>query len=298
LQPVFKKSFLQPLEDPLFEKKNLKVFVLRDDIIHPFISGNKWRKLKYNIDEFRRQGKEYLVTFGGGYSNHIVATAAAGKEFGINTIGIIRGEELNTHSNPVLHFANECGMKLVFISREKYRSFREDNSLVFHEPGIPGTDLYMLPEGGSNEFAIKGCEEIPGDIAVDFDFICCASGTGATLAGITKGLKKHQKSIGIAVLKDAGSLDEAVKGYIGSKNNFQVIRDYHFGGYAKSTGELDLFCQSFIQKNNIPIEPVYTGKLFFGIYDLIRKNFFETGKTIVLVHTGGIFDFNTQQSTT
>ncbi len=290
---VLNKPILQPLNDALFKEKKLNVFVLRDDLIHPFISGNKWRKLKYNIEEFQKTGKECLITFGGAYSNHIVATACAGKEFGIKTIGIIRGEELNEKTNPALLFASESGMKLVFVSREEYKSLRQQDlpvqSII---PELRTKNFELLQEGGSNSLAVKGCEEIIRDIPVDFDYICCACGTGTTLAGIINGLKKNQQAIGVAVLKGAEFLADEVKKYPGEKNNFNLIYDYHFGGYAKSTKELDTFCKSFIEQTLIPIEPVYTGKLFFGIYDLIKKGFFPEDKTIVLVHTGGVISFD------
>jgi 1-aminocyclopropane-1-carboxylate deaminase/D-cysteine desulfhydrase-like pyridoxal-dependent ACC family enzyme len=296
---VLNKPVLQPLHDPLFEKKNLDVFVLRDDMIHPYIAGNKWRKLKYNLEEFRKKKKEYFVTFGGAYSNHIVATAAAGKESGIKTIGVIRGEEHTTRSNAVLRFAEDCGMELIFVTREKYRLLRKNNSLV-HELFVcarkertTGSQLFIVPEGGSNESAVKGCKEIIDDIPVDFDYACCACGTGTTLAGIAQNLNGHQQVVGIAVLKNASFIDEAIRKYTGCIENYQLIHDYHFGGYAKSTEELELFCKSFAGRSHIPVEPVYTGKLFFAIYDLARKDFFEKGKTVVAIHTGGVYDFNT-----
>ena len=297
---VLNKSILQPLLHPLFEKKKLKVLVLRDDLIHPFISGNKWRKLKYNIEEFRRQGNEWMVTFGGAYSNHIAATACAGKEFGLNTIGIIRGDELNEKTNPVLLFARGCGMKLIFVSRDKYKSLRGNYQSIVPELKTLNVELhiselrtfdsnaFILPEGGSNFLAVKGCEEIIDDIPVDFDYICCACGTGTTIAGIINGIKNNQEAIGIAVLKGDEFLQEEVRKYSGEKNNFQLIHDYHFGGYAKSTQDLEDFCKSFTKKTSILIEPVYTGKLFFAIYDLIQKDFFPENKTIIVVHTGGI----------
>lgn len=293
---VLNKSVLQPLNDQLFAKKKLKVFVLRDDLIHPFISGNKWRKLKYNIEQFQKEGKEYLVTFGGAFSNHIVATAAAGKLYSIKTIGIIRGEEHDINSNSVLRFAHNCGMELIFVSREEYRKWKLGNGnsklakLLNSKTGIDQSEIYLLPEGGSNEFAVKGCKEIIDDIPVDFDYICCDCGTGATFAGIVSGLKNHQQAIGIAVLKGAEFIDDAVKKYNPTIKTFQVIHDYHFGGYAKSATELDEFCKSFSGTKNIPVEPVYTGKLFYGLYDLIRKDFFAEGKTIVVVHTGGVLN--------
>jgi 1-aminocyclopropane-1-carboxylate deaminase len=282
-----KMPTLQKLEDKLFEEKQLNVYVLRLDVIHPFISGNKWYKLKYNVDEFLRSGKDGLVTFGGAYSNHIVATAAAGKEFGINTIGIIRGEELTPDSNPVLQFASACGMKLIFVSREDYRLLKASDEMVREKIA---SDIFIVPEGGSNKFALKGCTEIVKEITIPFDYICAACGTGMTLAGIAKSIAENQKAIGISVLHGEDFLEKDISEWSGS-NNFQIIYDYHFGGYAKMNAALKTFCNTFYYQHQVRIEPVYTGKLFFGMYDLIRKDFFESGRTIVAVHSGGIFDF-------
>jgi 1-aminocyclopropane-1-carboxylate deaminase len=293
---VLNKPVLQSLHDSLFKEKKLNVFVLRDDLIHPFISGNKWRKLKYNIEEFQKEEKEWLVTFGGAYSNHIVATACAGKESGIKTIGIIRGEELNEKANSALRFATECGMKLIFVSRDEYSNVKKledggsrlDKLLKSSNIHLPTSTFYFLPEGGSNDLAVKGCSEIIDDVDTDFDYICCACGTGATFAGIINGINNNQKAIGIAVLKGGQFIAHEIKKWTGERTNFQLMDEYHFGGYAKSTRQLEDFCNSIIETTHIPIEPVYTGKLFFGIYDLIQKNFFPEHKTIVIVHTGGM----------
>lgn len=286
MEVILNNPVIVELTDSLFVEKELQVFVLRLDLIHPIISGNKLYKLKYNLEEFHRQKKEFLVTFGGAYSNHLVATATAGKESDIYTIGIIRGEELDENSNECLKFISSCGMKLIFVTREEYRRLRENNADLFSLVDIPASKLFLLPEGGSNELAVKGCEEITRNIPFDFDYICCACGTGATLAGIAKSLKGNQQAIGISVLMGEGFLENTIKKFTASTNNFEIIHDYHFGGYAKSTTELEIFCKRFNEGNDIPIEPVYTGKLFFGVYDLIRKDFFEKGRKIVIVHTG------------
>jgi 1-aminocyclopropane-1-carboxylate deaminase len=290
LQMQFQKPPLQKLSDKLFEEKRVNIFVLRLELIHPFLSGNKYYKLKYNLKEFFRLKKEYLVTFGGAFSNHIVATAAAGKEFGVKTIGIIRGEELHSNSNEHLRFASACGMKLVFVSREAYRPMRENKIAVgdlLYE--LRTTNYELIPEGGSNELAIKGCEEIVKEISVDFDFVCCAVGTGATLAGISRSLPKLVEGIGISVLQGETFLEKDIREWIGALTNFKIINDYSFGGYAKANDELIFFCKNFNSKHEIEIEPVYTGKLFFGLYDLIGKDFFKPNSTIVAVHSGGIF---------
>lgn len=295
------------LDDELFGEKEVSVSVLRLDKIHPYISGNKWFKLKYNIEEFFQIGKKFLVTFGGAYSNHIAATAAAGKEAGIKTVGIIRGDELNENSNPLLEFAAGCGMKMIFISREAYRQ-KDDRDFVLQllrgksgpEAFTGYTDewrvesdpdlIYILPEGGSNKLAVKGCAEILGYIPAGFDFVCCACGTGATLAGISTALNENQEAIGIAVLQGKNFLEENILGMNGHRSNFRIIHDYHFGGYAKSNPDLDLFCERFSSRHRFEIEPVYTGKLFYGLTGLIKKDYFPKGARVVVVHTGGLFE--------
>lgn len=292
---IFDKPVLQLLHDKLFDDKELKIWVLREDLVHPFMGGNKWRKLKYNLQEFVRLKKECLVTFGGAFSNHIVATAAAGKEFGFKTIGIIRGEELHEHSNDVLKFASKCGMKLVFVSREQYR-LRNDPGFIQHLPQGNAlmqqiSSYYVVPEGGGNEWGIKGCKEIIQDIEMDFDVLCCACGTGATLAGIATSLKEHQKALGIAVLHATNSIQDKIEKQQLLSGQVTINDYFTFGGYGKSNHMLEKFCSDFEQKHNIPIEPVYTGKLFYAVYKLAESNHFKTGSRIVVLHSGGIFNF-------
>jgi len=292
MQLHLNEPYIVQLNDPLFLEKKVQVYVFRLDMIHPFITGNKWYKLKYNLEEFARSGSEYLVTFGGAYSNHIVSTAVAGKEFGIRTIGIIRGEELNAKSNEYLSFASQCGMKLIFVSREKYKFLREDYSGINSVVAVADARLYILPEGGSNALAIKGCHEIVEQITIEFDVITVACGTGCTLAGIVNGLNNQQRAIGFSVLKSDDFMEEQVRKLTGLNSKFSIIHDYHFGKYANSPEELDQFCNTLMSEKNIPVEPIYTGKLFYGLYDLIGKNYFRPDEKIVAVHTGGIFSFN------
>lgn len=271
-------------------KSTVKVFLKRDDLLHPQISGNKWRKLKYNLLESERLGKKTLLTFGGAYSNHIYAVAAAGKEYGFKTIGIIRGEEYNP-LNPTLKFASDCGMELHYLNRSTYRNRNNKN---FQEELLKQfNDVYLVPEGGSNSFAVKGCSEIINDINIDFDYICCACGTGGTLAGIVAGLTGKQKALGFSILKDGGFLKDDVKKLIKNYNgktynNWDINLDYHFGGYAKINYELISFINQFEKNNNIKLDPIYTGKLMFGIYDLIKKGFLKKDKKIIAIHTGGL----------
>jgi len=282
---------LQHIQDERLLEKQLTLWVKREDLLHPEISGNKWRKLYYNLQEAKRLGKQTLLTFGGAYSNHIAATAAAGREFGFQTIGIIRGEE-HLPLNPTLRFAISCGMQLHYISREEYRQ-KSDPALLqalsdrFNQP-------YILPEGGTNLLAVKGCAEIVQDLSgKGYDYICCAAGTGGTLAGIIAGLQGEKQVLGFPALKGGEFLQEEigqlVLAYSGKTySNWQLITDYHFGGYAKVKPELMDFMQWLEAQHQIPLEPVYTGKMLYGLYDLIRQDYFPKGSRIVAVHTGGL----------
>lgn len=274
----------------MLQEQGVELWVKREDLLHPHISGNKWRKLKYNLQEAGQQGHHALLTFGGAYSNHIAATAAAGQEYGFKTIGIIRGEE-HLPLNPTLRFATSCGMQLHYISRDKYKLKAEPDFL--EELQQQFGQVYLLPEGGTNLLAVKGCTEIVQDIPITYDYICSAMGTGGTLAGIVAGLAGEKQVLGFPALKGGEFLqqevEELVRAYSGhTYSNWQLITDYHFGGYAKVKPELLAFMEAFGQKHHIPLEPVYTGKMLYGLFDLIRKGFFARGSRIVAVHTGGL----------
>lgn len=287
----------QEIHYPPVLNSGIKLFVLRDDLIHPFLSGNKWRKLKYNLPAVLSATPAVLVTYGGVWSNHLVATAAAGKIFGFKTIGIVRGDE--GVSNEALQFMKECGMQLHFITREHYRlknlpAFTTllESSLRKMYPGLLGErPIFFLPEGGSNEAAVKGCEEIPAAIPLHSDFIACACGTGATLAGIAKAMKGNQKAIGISVLKGETFLEESILKLGVRRSQFEIRHEFNFGGYAKKDKELIDFCKEFHRETSVPVEPVYTGKLFFGLVRLITNGYFPKGSVVTAIHTGGIFDF-------
>ena len=265
---------------------NIKLTVKREDLLHPYISGNKFRKLKYNILEAQKKGSSALLTFGGAYSNHIAATAAAGKEYGFATIGVIRGEELvdKIGDNPTLSFARDCGMVFKFVSREVYRNKTEGTFIESLKAEFG--DFYLVPEGGTNALAVKGCEEILIQEDSAFTHVACAVGTGGTISGIIKSAGKHQRVLGFPALKDAGLLDDICK--FAPAGNWELVEDYHFGGYGKVSEELVVFINDFLDKTGIPLDPVYTGKLFFGVIDLIYKGYFPEGSDILLIHTGGL----------
>ncbi len=262
------------------------LYVKPEYLIHPHISGNKYRKLKYNLIAARHHKKETLLTFGGAFSNHIAAVASAGKEFGFSTIGVIRGEELmhQVEVNPTLKFAKQCGMVFKFISREDYKNKTAEvfTQNLKNEFG----DFYLIPEGGTNLLAIKGCEEILVDDDNEFDYICCSVGTGGTISGLISSSLPNQKIIGFPALKGDFLQEEISK--FATKSNWKLMTDYHFGGYAKINTELISFINQFKDEYNIPLDPVYTGKMMFGIFDLIKKGFFPKSSKILAIHTGGL----------
>jgi len=281
---------IEEVNDSFLQERKITLLIKREDINHPFMSGNKWYKLKYNLREASEQGKNTLLTYGGAYSNHIYAVAAAGKLFNFNTIGVIRGEE-HLPLNPTLAFASEAGMKLYYLNRISYR--KKYSADIIDELCKTFGDFYLLPEGGTNHLAVKGCSEIINNIKKEFDFICCPCGTGGTLAGLVTGLKGKKYALGFSVLKGASFLKDNVESLLQKNNefiysNWDINLDYHFGGYAKFDNELLNFVKNFSSQSKIPIEPIYTGKMLFGIYDLISKGFFREGSKILAIHTGGL----------
>ena len=283
---TYNRTPILELRDSLLEEASIRLFIKCEYLNHPLVSGNKWWKLKYNLEEASRLGHKKLLTFGGAYSNHIYATAAAAKELGFEAIGIIRGEE-TLPLNSTLAFAKEKGMQLHYVTREDYRKktepdFQKKLTDLFG-------DFYLIPEGGTNELAARGVTEFANLLSqeTEFDYLCLPVGTGGTIAGIISGLNANRKIIGFPVLKGAQFLETEVRSYT-DKENWQLIYNYHFGGYAKSTKELIDFMDGFERVHHIPLDPIYTSKMIFGIFDLVRKRFFETGSSIMVLHTGGL----------
>lgn len=271
---------------PLPIELGVELFIKREDKIHSYISGNKYRKLKYNLIEAEKLGFKTLLTFGGAYSNHISAVAYVGKKFGFKTIGIIRGEELASkiQDNPSLKFAQSCGMQFKFITRSDFRVKTSENFIkqLKEEFGA----FYLIPEGGTNNLAIKGCEEILTETDKNFDYVCCAVGTGGTISGLIKSSNSNQNILGFSVLK-GDFLRQDISKFVINKN-WELITDYHFGGYAKINNELVTFINQFKKEHHIPLDPVYTGKMMYGILDMISKNKFLKGSKILAIHTGGL----------
>jgi len=266
--------------------KNLLITIKREDLIHPFISGNKYRKLTYNIDEAKRINATSLLTFGGAFSNHIAAVAYAGNMYGFKTVGVIRGEELalKTPLNPTLQFAKTCGMHLEFVSRAHYRQKNDDDFI----DGLKSRfgNFYLLPEGGTNDLAVKGCEDILQATDNVYDYICCAVGTGGTISGLINASESHQKILGFPALK-GDFLQQDIRKFA-NQDNWELITAYHFGGYGKIKPELIAFINQFKKAYHIPLDPIYTGKMLFGIFDLIDKGFFQKESKILAIHTGGL----------
>ncbi len=282
----YSDSFIQTIDVLECGLPNFSLSIKREDLIHPFVSGNKFRKLKYNILEAQEKNYKTLLTFGGAFSNHIAAVAAVGKELGLNTVGIIRGEELENkiQENPTLCFAQNCGMQLQFISREAYKN-KEKIEFINNLKKQFG-EFYLLPEGGTNELAVKGCKEILTEVKDDFDYICVPVGTGGTMAGLVKASKKNQQILGFSALKGTFQSSEIAK--YTYKTNFEITDAYCFGGYGKIDVDLIRFMNKFKEKTNIPLDPVYTGKMMYGIFDLLKNGHFKENSRIFAIHTGGL----------
>ena len=270
--------------------KDLELFVKRDDLIHKYISGNKIRKLNQNIFSFYKNKCKKLVTFGGAFSNHLLATAALCNELSIDCVGIVRGEELNVKSNFILSKCDSLGMKLEFVSRTNFSEQKKMSGLIVKD-GIP---TWFVPEGGANLEGIEGCKEIVAENEEIFDYYVVAQGTTTTSIGIALALPPSAKIIVVPVLKGFNSKSE-MKSVLNNVDLWNVIKDkiivlddFHFGGYAKSTNELRDFISEINQINEMQIEEVYTGKALYALKNYLEKNFVKN-KKVLFIHTGGIF---------
>ncbi|GAB3755745.1 1-aminocyclopropane-1-carboxylate deaminase/D-cysteine desulfhydrase [Spirosoma pomorum] len=281
-------SPLQLLSDPFPKLVPIRFYIKRDDLLHPLVSGNKWRKLKHNLIAAREQDFGTLLTFGGAFSNHLYATAAAGRVFGFRTVGVVRGDELaDRPRNPTLAFCEAAGMQLHFVSRNAYGQ-KDDPAFIADLQHRFGP-CYVVPEGGTNELAVQGTAEIIPELIQQLgkapDYVCCAVGTGGTVLGLMQSAPEPTTVLGFLALK---APDFALPGQPSDAARFQLMTDYHFGGYARTTPALLDFIRTFEKRNSIRLEQVYTGKLLFGIYDLARQGYFPDGATVVAVHTGGL----------
>ena len=273
---------------PIVEIKtdfDIQIFIKREDLIHPKISGNKFWKLFFNVNQYleSKPEKPLLISFGGAFSNHIASVSAFGKEFGIPSIGIIRGNELenNWQNNPTLSEASKNGMQLFFVSREDYQN-KEKLTQKFIEK-YPNS--LIIPEGGSNDMAVEGVRYMLGEDTKDFDYLCTPVGTGGTIAGISKFAEEHQKVVGIKVVRD-DSLQKTISEW-SRRSNFELM-DADESRYGKITDENIRFINWFYKEYEIPLDPIYTGKMMQKIFDLAEKDFFPKGSKILTFHTGGL----------
>lgn len=268
---------IQEIHSAFLHSKKVRLLVQREDLNDPYCMGNKWWKLRYNLIEAIREKHNKVLTFGGAFSNHIVATASACNRMGLKSIGIIRGDSTDK-LNPSLIRAQNDGMELFFVDRQIYR-----NKSNIDWKSIYG-DHYLIPEGGTNELAVSSCEEMIS--FKEFDMVCVPVGTGGTLSGIIRSLKPSQRAIGFSSLKGGGFLNDEVKKYV-DHSNWSIQFDYHFGGYAKINLELVSFMNEFKRDFSIQLDPVYTAKMFYGIFDMIKNEQIRSNSTILAVHTGG-----------
>lgn len=283
-------SPIQPLLLDDLAPYEISIWIKRDDLLHAVVSGNKFRKLKYNLLDIAEKSTDTIVTFGGAFSNHIVATAYLAQQQQLRSVGIIRGEA-PPQLNHTLRDAQQYGMELRFISRSAYAKKSESDFLSELEAVYPHATF--IPEGGANELGVKGCEEIVTECqeSTDFDYISVDCGTGATLAGMIRCLQPHQKAIGVQVLKGSDFISEEVgrlNHHLGNTGTFEIWTDYHFGGYAKKNDDLVQFMRWFYERSGIQLDPIYTGKQVYAIIDQIKKGYFPKGSKIIITHTGGL----------
>lgn len=283
----YNKTPIIELRNGITEEAGISLGLKREDLNHPFVSGNKWWKLKNNIEEAQKNGHHTLLTLGGAYSNHLFATAAAAKELGLHSIGIVRGEE-TFPLNSTLTFVKNQGMQLHYVSRADYRRKHDDEFIESLHKYFG--DFYLIPEGGTNELAVKGTTEWGNLLKreMDFDYLCLPVGTGGTIAGLINAMPEKE-IIGFSSLKGGSFLSDDIKKWVsGEANHWRIETSYHFGGYGKTNRELMEFIDQFESDHSIPLDPVYTGKMMFGIYALIKEKVFPSGARVLALHTGGL----------
>lgn len=277
------------ISDPVLDKAEVRLTIRREDLNHPALPGNKFWKLKYNLLEAHKAGHTAILTFGGAFSNHIAATAAACKMGGFKSIGIIRGEDADI-TNPTLSLARKNGMLIHRINRSTYRDKHSAGFLL--ELKSRFGNFFVIPEGGTNLSAIAGVKEMVTSFRTRFDFLALPVGTGGTIVGCSQALKGESSILGFAALKGDFLEDEirSLHNRLGllAYSNWSVVNDYHFGGYGKTTAELLSFIKDFKASQKIPLDQVYTGKMVFGLFKMIEEGRFEKGSVIMAIHTGGL----------
>jgi len=281
-------SPITKINNNFLDKKGVKLFIKRDDLIHDVVSGNKWRKLKYNLQDAQSNGYDTILSFGGVYSNHLYSLGYATNNLGFKSIGVIRGVQKTTLSS-TLRFCKDQNMQFHYLDHQQYRyqKYSKKNLTLFREKF---GDFYLLPEGGCNSLGVKGCEEILSEIDDHFDYVCCAVGTGCTASGIIRSLNKNQRFIGFCPFTKFEEQNNMILEYCSPLvyNNWQLIADNHFGGFGKINSNLIKFVRQFYDDFNIKLDLVYMGKLFYSLFDLIKKDFFVKNTTIIIMHSGGL----------
>tara|TARA_B110000467_G_scaffold162295_1_gene185219 strand:+ start:733 stop:1653 length:921 start_codon:yes stop_codon:yes gene_type:complete len=278
-------SINQEISLPILNKYNKKIYFKREDLIHPIISGNKFRKLKYNIKEALKINKTHLISFGGAYSNHLLALSYIGKLYGLSTLGIIRGEELlKKKLNSTLQKCNDFGMKFIYVSREEYR--KRNNKKYIDSLQKLYKDSFIIPEGGTNHLGVKGCEEILTKKDEDFDVICCPVGSGGTISGLINSKNKNQKVLGFSALKASG-INNVISNFV-NNNNWELYDDVFFGGYSKVDNRLVSFINETYSSTGVLLDPIYNSKMLFRIINLILIDKWIYGDKILIINTGGL----------
>lgn len=282
------KIFIQPLPDFVSEQQDIQVSMLRLDTVHPFISGNKWYKLKYNISAALDAQKNSLLSFGGAYSNHLIATAAAAHSAGMGAIGFVRGLQDEQNLNPVLTQCKEYGMALYFISREAYATKEDADFLNRLQLQFP--EAWIIPEGGANPAGRKGAGEISTFVSSDFTHVILSTGSGTTFTGLRNALPAAQSLLGFAPMKGGIYLQHQIIQFLdpGKNTNWSLTDRFHFGGFGKMNDSLQDFMSSFRQQYNFSLDRVYTAKMMAGLQQLLRENAFPARANILCLHTGGL----------
>lgn len=283
---MFFDNVKNTINQPLGEINGYRIFIKREDLLHPVVSGNKFRKLKYIFKEIIINKIPVVITFGGAFSNHLAATAALGNELSVKTIGIVRGQEWRNKINEsnTLSYCYSKKMDLICVSREAYKKKETSDEIQKYLKTI--SNYRLIPEGGTESISVKGCAEILRPIDSKFDVICSSLGTGGTLAGLITASYKKQFILGFNALKSSSALN--LVNHYTKKKNWEIINGFTFGGYGKIKPELINFMNNFYKQYKIPLDPVYTGKMLFAIFELIKKNKWRWGKKILVIHTGGI----------
>tara|TARA_Y100001978_G_C23617785_1_gene396865 strand:+ start:146 stop:1024 length:879 start_codon:yes stop_codon:yes gene_type:complete len=278
-------SKIKELKLNINNSNNIKLFIKREDLIHDIVSGNKWRKLNYNFKYIKEKKIKKILSFGGAYSNHLHALSWLAKKNNIKSFGLVRGCKLSIE-NPTLSFCKKNKMDLFFLNRSTYRNNKYNNP-IFKKIIKSEENVFVIPEGGFNEFGIKGCEEIMNEVNEHYDIICCSIGSGCTAVGIIKSLKFDQSFLGFSSFKNNFQIKNIISEKVKTMN-WEINSEYNFGGFGQVNDELKKFIKDFKNTYEIMLDPIYTSKLFFGLFDMISKNKFPKDSRILALHTGGL----------